>query len=285
VKQHDLEGSLETLRKIQVLAAAGSNATENALKSKDKRSRQVKRLEIRLRKLAEALEELKIAVPFESRVFFEETIVVLERFRNQLLNHLFGAAGDFGDSTNGPLGLLEKLDSTATPGMKLSPASAPQRRYSTTISGDQFTELEFEEIRDAQKIVDRVKVFLELAESRLIEIERRRSGAEWEEEEPNPLEFYTVAQMVHAYQRSIEAIMINIDERVKYGTSKEKDIRKSLKLLNAKILDFLPRLEPIQQSAIDTKDEELYLEYKKAKKSSDTARKGSQMGLGAPVEK
>ena len=130
----------------------------------------------------------------------------------------------------------------------------------------------------------RVKVFLKIAEARLDEIERRMARIEWEKEDPNPLEFYTYAQLARAYQRSLAGIMINIDEKARYKIASEKDIKKSLELLNSGIQTFLPRLEPVKKLAEDRQDEDLYLEWREAWKASRKALQGSQFGLGAPAK-
>ena len=117
------------------------------------------------------------------------------------------------------------------------------------------------------------------------EIQKRMKGGEREEEEEeNPLEFHTYWDMVHAYWRAIDGIMINIDEKAIYKTASEKDIRKSLEKLNKKIQEFIPQLEPIKQLAIERKDEALYRELEKAQEISVVAQKGSLYGLGAPAE-
>ena len=129
-----------------------------------------------------------------------------------------------------------------------------------------------------------MEVFLEIAEARLVEIERRMQKQEWEQDKPNPLEYYTYAQMMHAYWKALEGIMINIDEKAKYKLAEPKEIKKSLRALNKQIQQFVPRLEPVRQLSIDLKDEELYNEVRKGMRASETAQRGSQMGLGAPVE-
>jgi hypothetical protein len=147
---------------------------------------------------------------------------------------------------------------------------------------DRFTDDEYTQIQLAQKLTKRVEVFLEIARSRLREIQRRADKVEWVEEEENPLEFYTYWDMVHAYRQAIDGIMINIDEKAIYKTASEKDIEESLKELNKGIEEFIPKLEPIKQLAIELQDQALYKELLEAEETSITAQKGSLYGLGAP---
>jgi len=151
-------------------------------------------------------------------------------------------------------------------------------------SRDRFTDEEYGKLQLHQELEKRVEVFLEIAEARLEEIQKRMKGGEWEEEEENPLEFHTYWDMVHAYRRAIDGIMINIDEKAIHKTASEEDIRKSLEKLNKKIQEFIPQLEPIKQLAIDQKDEALYRELEEAQEISVVAQKGSLYGLGAPAQ-
>lgn len=280
INKLELDAGMEVLASIRTIAQEGIREVEKASNPKDFRSKAVKKMEIRLRKLVQILEDLKLAVPFESRSGFEKTAEELELFRDKLLSQLFGRTG------GGSASLDSRVPARRSPvTQSLLPGSSvsPQIRGSS-VRGDQFTEEELDKVREAQELVPRVERFLEITESRLTEIERRLRKEEWTKEEPNPLEYYTLAQMVHAYQRALEGIMVNIDDRAKHGTAKQKDIRKSLRKLNKSVIEFLPRLEPLEQLAIDTEDEELYREVRKALKSTETALKGSQMGLGAPAK-
>ena len=286
VKQRLLRESTELLQEIQSAAQLGLEENRRAVEQggKDLRSKPVRKLEIKVRKLTETLNELKVAVPYESRIRFEETAEQLESFRDRLLNQLFEQSLSF--HGNLPLrterSTVEELPPLATSWL---PSSVQSRvRGATDIRGDQFTEEEYDKVQEAQELEKRVEVFLEIAEARLVEIERRMKEDKWDKKDPNPLEFFTYAQMMHAYWRALEGIMINIDEKAKYKLAEPKEIKKSLKALNKKIQDFIPRLEPVRQLSIDLKDEELYGETRKGMKASDTALKGSQMGLGAPAE-
>ncbi len=278
-KAKKLERAKATLSKIRSLSQFGVDETAGA-DPKDFRSKKVKKLEIRLRKLAEVLEDLSLSVPFEYGAQYRETVESLEQLRGLLLVQLFG------DSISSPNGsAAARFGSGAKMGFSgRSFATSAQRRGGTGILGDQFTDEEYEKVQDAQELVKRVEVFLEIAEARLDEIERRLQRREWEKKDPNPLEFYTEAQMVHAYQRAIDGIMVNIDEKHSYKLASKKDVRKSLKKLNKKILEFLPRLEPLEKIAIDRQDQQLYRVVRLALKSSEIARKGSQLGLGAPAD-
>lgn len=279
IQRDQLDETADLLQKISALSHYAGEQSSNAKNDKDLRSSEVKKLEIRLRKLIETINDLRTTVPFEYAEGFDNTIRTLEQLRRTLLEQLLGDAL-VGIRTSGETSKGDPASLSLHPG-GFSLASPPARLQSR----DRFTEEEFEKLQLHQELEKRVEVFLEIAEARLEEIQRRMKGGEWEEEEEeNPLEFYTYWDMVHAYRRAIDGILINIDEKAIYKTASEKDIRKSLEKLNKQIQVFIPQLEPIKQLAIDRKDEALYRELEEAQEISVVAQKGSLLGLGAPAQ-
>lgn len=285
VEKKKVEELLDTLDTLQSLSRHALAEPMPANK-KELRSGEVRKLEIRIRKLVEDIEDAKSIAPYEYRVEFDESIDDLTDLRNQLLENMFGDAVKRRESE--PDGDMMQFQFAPSAG------GAQETRYSTEISGDKFTDEEFERIRDNQGLRKRVDIFLEIAEARLNEISRRMNNEEWKpsgkgkgkdkETEVNPLEFFTTEEMIHAYDRALNSAMINIDEKVKYKLEKEKDVRKALEKLNKKINEFAPRLGAVKELAIKNKDEVLYREVARAEKTTEIARKGSAYGLGAPAQ-
>ena len=282
VKQSQMEKSGDLLQRMRALGYHVEKESSNVEKRDDLRSKQVKQLEIRLRKLVEAIRDLQATVPFEYLENFESTAEALEKLRRILLTQLLGdglktTAAIHQRERNGSIGSLTSFDlMTGRSALEL-PAALWQSR-------DRFTDEEYTKIQLNQELYGRVKVFLEIAESRLEEIRRRMEKREWAEEEENPLEFYTYWDMVHAYRQAIDGIMVNIDEKAIHKLASEKDIQKSLKELNKSIEKFIPQFEPIKQLAIELQDEALYQELIKAQETSVVAQQGSLYGLGAPAK-
>lgn len=267
VGARDIANSYRCLAKLRGLAYHSMQASLEEKNAKELRHKEVKRLEIWLRKAEEDLEDLKLEVPLENRLQFEETNRILEELREQLLRQLFGQA----------------LGSRSDEGMGFLPAATMARPAMARglRDLDKFTDEEFTMIQLAQKVVKRVEAFLIIAENRLVEIERRLEGKEWEEEEPNPLELYTYEDLLHAYTRAIEGIMSNIDDKATSGVEPEEEIRKALKKLDKKIGKFISRLDPLKQVVIDRQDERLGEKLMAAMKASDLAQKGAEYGLKA----
>jgi hypothetical protein len=265
------------LRELRGIISAAHELSMEESNEKELRHKEVKRMEIALRKLGEDLDDLKLQFPYERRSPFELTGEKAEEFRERLLQQLFGEA--LGDG------------SQSSPGLKFAPSARFMPSSSMPSSQglwdmDKFTESEFSEIQMAQELEKRTEVFLEIAESRLGEIERRIQGTEWEDEEPNPLEFYLYEDLLHAYARAINGVMINIDDKVEQGRTSDKEIRKSLQKLLDKIEEFAPRLEKMEDLVRKERDMDLLHKYREALKKSDQAYKGAKFGLGSvPNEK
>jgi hypothetical protein len=273
IERRDLTIISRTLEEIRGLV---SSALQISLKETDKderRHKEVKKLEIELRKLSTNLGDMALEVPLEDRAPFEETRKLLEELRNQLLRQLFGKA------------MGQAAGPTAMPALPAGYGASKVTLVSTAGSGqglwdlDKFTEAEFQRIQEAQKLVKRVEVFLDIAALRLDEIDRRRNGVEWEEEEPNPLEFYMYSEMLHAYVRALEGAMTNIDLKARDGSESTKDIRKALEKLNEKSTEFQSRLEAIQPFIREQRDRELLDLFDKAVETTTVSGKGARYGL------
>ena len=292
IKKLQINEGLETLHSLSSLSE--HTLDEKPQREKDLRSNDVKKLEIILRKLLDNLGELKRAVPFEYRTHFDRCIEKIEELRNQFLTQLFGQTQHL---------FATPLAGTSVPAQALSALSSPPSlslgRMWSYQSGDGFTDKEYLKIQMGQEIVRRVEVFLEIAERRLKEIDLRmnpdkpkevkdtKKEKKQKEKKKNDdedvedsLEFYTYWDMVRAYHRAIEGIMVNIDEKEIHKLARPKEIRKALKKLCKKLPEFIPKLDPIQKAALEKQDEDLLAEIKQAQETSSLAEKGCLVALG-----
>jgi hypothetical protein len=274
-------------RTLAELRGLSHHALQISLSESDERElthREVRRLEIRLRRLVDQLEGQQLGVPLENRHQFGPTREKVEALRNQLLRQLFGSA--VSDT-------VEVLPGRAFHSLR---AAGPSHGSAVQplLDLDKFTEEEYTKVQYAQELVKRVDVFLEIAESRLDEIDRRRQRVAEEDDgeleeteaigEEDPLLFYTYTDLLHAYCRAVEGILTNIDERVELKTANERDIRRSLSKLADKVAEFLPRLAALEDLVTEQRDERLYRKYREALRTTEIARKGAQFGLGAVGE-
>ena len=277
-REEDLTPAYQVLRELDALCVFARDESEQETNAKELRHKEVKRLEIAVRKLLEELNDLKLVVNFQERSPYEQTGEVLTQLRNRLLQQLF----------EGSLGPAVAVDPAAATASWL-PMSETRQRYVSgeeALTGlDRFTLEEFDRIRLYPTVVKRTEAFLEVCRHRLDEIERRRQNIAWEEEEPNPLELHTYGDLLHAYNRALNSVMILIDEKARQKTEEEKEIRKALETLRDAVQDFGPRLETIPDLVRERRDEELGRKLREAMKVTAKAEKGTLYGLGSPGDR
>ena len=90
VKRNELGESSDLLLQIQALCRYVEQESNQVEEPKDLRSKQVKQLEIRLRRLIESIKDLQAAAPYEYLDQFEVTVQTVAKLRKLLLTHLFG---------------------------------------------------------------------------------------------------------------------------------------------------------------------------------------------------
>ncbi|MBM3790087.1 MAG: hypothetical protein FJW35_07015 [Acidobacteria bacterium] len=94
-----------------------------------------------------------------------------------------------------------------------------------------LTPAEIEKIQDHQEIEKRVEIYLEAAALRLRAAQERITGKE--SEPGDPLEFFTVEDMLDGYYRIMRSVMLNLDGAAqKPGTDRGK-MSKALKSLKS----------------------------------------------------
>ena len=275
VRRNEDKTVAKLLYQLRSLAQHLAEGSPRQVREKDLRSKEVKRLEISLRKLIERIKDFRSVVTIENRDQIDLTTQALEDLRRTLLKQMFG---DVLARHKAPL--ARDLNSGPVTDMsQMAHRLAPQRTGGRWISGDRFTQAEFHSIQENQQLEKRVEVFLEIAESRLSEIRRRRLNIEWKEDEENPLEFYTYWDMVHAYLNSLNSMMVNIDEKATHKSASEDELRKSLEKIDKKIGEFPSLLKPIEELATELQDESLYREILKAQEATVVVQKGVRYGL------
>jgi hypothetical protein len=90
----DLNEVKQALTRLRALTHyAQEEPTRSAASQKDLRSKQIKKMEILLRRQLDTLNDMKLSVPFDFRPEFEETTEAFERLRDQLLRGLFYQSG------------------------------------------------------------------------------------------------------------------------------------------------------------------------------------------------
>ncbi|MFQ5929563.1 MAG: hypothetical protein ACE5MK_07680, partial [Acidobacteriota bacterium] len=141
VKRKEMERTADLLRKLHALSHYAAEESSNVKNQKDLRSRQVKKLEIRLRKLIETINDLKSTAPFEYQDDFEITAQALQELRKTLLTQIFGEAvaalkSARREPKRGTIDLLTSLHSPAS-------ETSVETRSRHMQSSDRFTDEEY----------------------------------------------------------------------------------------------------------------------------------------------
>ncbi len=149
-----------------------------------------------------------------------------------------------------------------------------------------LTPKEIEKIQDAQEIEQRIKVYMEAASLRLKTAVERLGGKE--SEEGDPLEFFTVQEMIDGYCRIMKSVMANLDEAYERPDSDRAKLGKALKNVKDTTEWAGKILVSLKKTAEDKKDEDLWNSVNQAIDITGGVHDGVELGLQknpAPPEK
>ena len=140
-----------------------------------------------------------------------------------------------------------------------------------------LTPEEIEKVQLAREIDKRVEVYLEAAELRLKTAQDRLNGKESEPEDP--LEFFSVEEMLDGYYRIFDSIMFNLDDAFQKPGIDEGKVKKALENLKKKTERNLEELEIIRQIAEEKELERVWILAGKAVEINQGAHEGALYGL------
>lgn len=164
--------------------------------------------------------------------------------------------------------------------------SAAALPASPTPDKEFLTPQEIAKIQDAQEIDERIKVYLEAATLRLKTAEERLGGKE--AEAGDPLEFFSVEEMVDGYYRIVKSVMINLDDVFQRRDSDKSRLGKALKNLKDSTEWAGKALLALKKTAEDKRNEELWNLVNQAIDITSGAHEGAAFGLKkypGPAEK
>ena len=146
-------------------------------------------------------------------------------------------------------------------------------------AGEDFlTEKEIEAIQENQEISERVKLYLQFAETRLKSAEDRLNGLETVE--GDPFELLTPEQMLDGYYRIIRSVMLNMDDAYRNPNPRMRPkLRQALKTLKTETAKSSKQLEILKTIAEEKRNEELWNLVNKAIDVTNGAREGAEFGL------
>jgi hypothetical protein len=165
---------------------------------------------------------------------------------------------------------LHSLLFPALPAVILCLAAAPAAK-------EYLTPKEIELIQDAQEIDRRVKILLDAAGLRLKEAEERLNGKE--SEPGDPLEFFSVEDMLEGYHQIIRSVMLNLDGAVQNPKTEPGRIGKALGNLKESGQKFEKSLAILKRMAEEKRREMLWNLADGALEITAGAREGAEEGL------
>lgn len=146
-----------------------------------------------------------------------------------------------------------------------------------------LTEDEITKIQDAQEIDLRTKLYMQAAELRLKVAEERLNGKE--SEPGDPMEFYSVEDMLGAYYQIVRSVMISVDDAFQKPGADRAKVVKALKSLKDGTDRALKDLEIIKAIAEEKKLEDVWNLTNQALDIARGAHEGAELGLaGQPPE-
>jgi len=147
--------------------------------------------------------------------------------------------------------------------------AAPQKEF--------LTPLEITKIQDAQEIEKRIKIYMEAAELRLKSAQERLTGKE--AAEGDPLEYYTVEDMLDGYYRILKSVMLNLDDAAQRPGTDPSKLTKALKNLKDTTERATKQLEELKKIAEDKKLEKVWNLTNQAIDINNGAREGAELAL------
>lgn len=140
-----------------------------------------------------------------------------------------------------------------------------------------LTPKEIERIQDAQEIDERVKIYMEVAELRLKTAEERLTGKE--SQPGDPLEFFSVEDLLDGYYSCLHSVMINLDDVFgKPGANTEK-LKKALKSLQGTAGRAEKDLAVLKKLAEEKRLEAVWNRVNQSLDITRGARDGADLGL------
>jgi hypothetical protein len=139
-----------------------------------------------------------------------------------------------------------------------------------------LTQQEIDRIQEAQEIDQRVKVYLEAAALRLKTVSERLAGKESQPEEP--MEFFSVEDMLDGYYRILHAVMLNLEDAAHNPKTDQKKFQVAMKNLKSATEAAGKQLEGLKKIAEEQRKEQVWKLVGKAMEITKGAHDGAAAG-------
>jgi len=140
-----------------------------------------------------------------------------------------------------------------------------------------LTEKEITRIQEATDVEKRVKIYLEAAALRLKTVEDRLYGRE--SKPGDPLEFFSIEEMLEGYYRILRSVMFNVDEAFQKPAAAGAKLGDALKHVKDSTEKGSKELQVLKKIVEEKKNEEAWNLIQKALEITEGARDGAETGL------
>jgi hypothetical protein len=140
-----------------------------------------------------------------------------------------------------------------------------------------LTPQEIENIQEAQDIDARVKVYLAAAALRLKTATDRLAGIE--STPGDPLEFFSVEDMLDGYYQILRSVMLNLDDASAKPSTDPKKVQAALKNLKSATEAAVRQLDALKRIAEEQRREEVWKLVGKAIEINNGAHEGAVAAL------
>jgi hypothetical protein len=288
----------EAERHLDIYNKAMAEAARAAFSQGEGRRGLAKKIEQRLYKQIRVLEEIKDSFPVERLPFAEAALKQARQLRVQALNESFASEvlkdPNSEKKTDKPEEDKDKSTKTPVPPLARSFMSNSFVSGSPTrpsqIPGDYLTEEEDQQVREAQKADDRVKIFMRVADRRLAALsptqvvatdKKAQEKAEQELRELGAVPKVSRSQLLLHYARAVREVISKLEDAYERNP-KSSSIPKALTQLRDatdRQLQILRALEP------EMKTDSENAAWREAIAEAEIANKGARDGLKAKSEK
>jgi hypothetical protein len=246
-----------------------------------------KRIEQRIYKQLRTLESIQRRFPPERMAFADNAIARSKRLRSHALNQALAKGEVLRESSED-----EKPDESAPPRRDLSSGAGDRtllfavkaRKVSAQITADYLTDEEDNQVREAQQIDQRTKVFIKITDRRLRALKaadpqpadkNAQKNAEDEKREWGVLPRLSRAELLQQYARAIEELIAKLEDAHERNP-KSSAIPKALSMLQDatnRQLQTLHSLEPEMSGEAESRA------MKQAILQAETANQGAKAAL------
>jgi hypothetical protein len=261
-------------RELDIYNKAVAEAVKIAFSQREGRRGLAKKIEQRLHRQIMVLERIQRRFPPERVAFADAALEHARRLRVRALNEF--ATDNLLKEPSGPENPDER-ESAAGPMMFL-PASRSQ------VPGDYLSEEEADHVRAAQKIDERIKVFMKIADRRLEKLVAPKQTADKKEQkkaeearEWGQLADLSRTELLRHYARAIEEAIAKLEDAHERNP-KSSAIAKALAILRDATDRHLKTLRSLES---ELKSESELLALRRALEEAERANQGARAGLQA----